>query len=617
MAIITDIVVIGGGHAGIEAAHAAASLGAKVVLAAVRADRIGWMPCNPSIGGPAKGHLTREVDALGGLQARITDETTLHIRWLNTKKGPAVQALRAQCDKPKYAEVSQRHLNENPNITIMEGIVTDLIVEENSARGVIFENGAVVHSKSVILATGTFLGGMIYRGEERISAGRDGEAPAIGLAESLRKLNLPMARLKTGTVPRISRDSIDFDSMEIQPSDESRPRFSYIRNIPNDLPELPCYITHTTEKTREIIQDNLHRAALFSGDITGAGPRYCPSIEDKYNKFPDKIQHPVFVEPEAGVGPLSEEIYLQGLSTSLPADVQDEYVRSIPGLERAKIIWYGYAIEYDYIDPLSVTTWCASKQIPNLFFAGQILGTTGYEEAASLGLICGINALRLINSEEPFVLDRNQAYIGVMTDDLATRGIADPYRMLTGRAEWRLLLKFDDADRRLTPTGRELGTVDDTRWEFYLERENEIKKLRAFMDNTNARSDVVLGMSVSSKETRSLSKWMKVPEVNIFDLRDKGLFDSEYQDDTLATVASEIKYIGYLERQKGEVQRLERSERVKIPAGFNYAEITSISMESREKLAKVMPRTLGQASRISGVKPSDIAVLDILLSRNR
>ncbi len=610
-----DIIVVGGGHAGCEAARASARLGARVLVACVRADRIGWMPCNPSIGGPAKGHLTREIDALGGMQALVTDATSLHVRWLNTKKGPAVRALRAQCDKSLYASTCRRMLESEPNVTVREGIVTDVLIEDDRVTGVGFKDGAGFKARAVILATGTFLGGVIFRGEERIEAGREGEAPANRLSESLRRAGISLARLKTGTVPRIARDSIDYSSLERQEPDPSHPQFSFLDKPPNDLPLLPCYITHTTLKTREIIQSNLHRAALFAGDITGEGPRYCPSIEDKYRKFPDKVQHPVFLEPEAASGPLAEEVYLQGLSTSLPADVQDTYVRSVPGLENAKIVRYGYAIEYDFVDPLDVTVWGASKKYPNLFFAGNMLGTTGYEEAAGLGLLCGINAVRLLGSAEPITLGRDQAYLGVMTDDLATRGVIDPYRMLTGRAEWRLLLRFDNADRRLTPIGREVGLVDNERWSQYVEREREIKELLEYLNEKQARAEEVIGSDAEGRAIRTLTEWIRVPGVRIADLQENGLIREKYRPDTLATVESEIKYKGYLSRQEREVKRLARAEKVRIPDDFQYEEITPMSRESREKLARVRPRTLGQAARISGVKPSDIAVLDILLSR--
>lgn len=616
-----DIIVVGGGHTGCEAAHAAAKLGAKVMVAAVRSDRIGWMPCNPSIGGPAKGHLTREIDALGGIQGIVTDKTSIHVRWLNTKKGPAVRALRAQCDKPLYASTMRGILEDEPNITIREGVVTDLIAVDDSAgggkliSGVVFSDGEKIDARAVILATGTFLGGVIYRGEERIAAGREGEAPATELSDSLRKLGLPLDRLKTGTVPRVHRDSIDYDSLELQKPDPSHPGFSFLNLPPNDLPRMPCYITRTTERTHEIIMSSLDRAALFSGEISGEGPRYCPSIEDKYRKFPDKISHPVFLEPEASSGPLYEEIYLQGLSTSLPADVQDEYVRSVPGLEKAKIVRYGYAIEYDYVDPLSATVWGASKRIPNLFLAGQILGTTGYEEAAGLGLICGINTVRYLRGEEPIVLRRDESYIGVMADDLATRGVSDPYRMLTGRAEWRLLLRFDDADRRLTAIGRDAGLVDDERWRIYREREKSIAELMDLLNNTRARADALPEASSGGPQVRSLAEWLKVPGVRIEEMNSKGLIDGEFSDETLMTVESEIKYEGYLSRQQSEVRRLNRAERKLIPSDFEYMEIPSISRESREKLSRIKPRTLGQAARISGVKPSDIAVLDILLAK--
>jgi tRNA uridine 5-carboxymethylaminomethyl modification enzyme len=611
-----DIVVIGAGHAGCEAARAAARLGMRVLVTCVRADRIGWMPCNPSIGGPAKGHLTREIDALGGMQALVTDATSIHVRWLNTKKGPAVRALRAQCDKMLYAETCRRMIEAELNITIREGIVADILTREQLVEGIAFTDESKVKSKAVILATGTFLGGMIFRGEERIAAGREGESPASELSGSLRRAGLPLGRLKTGTVPRVKKDTIDFAGLERQEPDPSHPGFSFIPKPPNDLPRLPCYVTHTTPRTREIIQANLNRAALFSGDITGPGPRYCPSIEDKYRKFPDKVEHPVFLEPEATGGPFAEEIYLQGLSTSLPADVQDQYVRSIPGLEHAEIARYGYAIEYDYVDPLAVTVWGAYKGIPNLFLGGQILGTTGYEEAAGLGLLAGINAARYLRGEEPFVLRRDQAYLGVMTDDLATRGVTDPYRMLTGRAEWRLLLRFDDADRRLTPLGREIGLVDDERWQAYLSREKQIKELTVFLNQTRVREDAVFGSSSEVQPaTRTLAEWIRMPRVSLEDLRGRGVVDKRFDVDTLITVESELKYEGYLRRQQTEIGRLSRAERVKIPEDFPFEQIETISRESREKLAKVRPRTLGQAARVAGVKPSDIAVLDILLAK--
>jgi len=620
-----DIIVVGGGHTGIEAAYAASKFGMNVMLAAIRRDRIGWMPCNPSIGGPAKGHLTREIDALGGLQGIVTDKTSIHVRWLNTKKGPAVRALRAQCDKPLYARTHQEILSSIDNITIREGTVTDLISDGGKITGVRFSDGENFSTRAVILATGTFLGGVIYRGDERIAAGREGEGPAAELSVSLRQLGIPLARLKTGTVPRVFRDSVDYKSMEVQQHDESCPGFSYMTVSVNELAHLPCYITHTTPETRTIIQSSLDRAALFSGDITGEGPRYCPSIEDKYRKFPDKISHPVFLEPEAAIGELKEEIYLQGLSTSLPADVQNDYIHSVPGLENARVARYGYAIEYDYVDPLEVHSWGVSKKYPNLYLAGQILGTTGYEEAAALGLMAGLNASRYLLDQDPVVLRRDQAYIGVMTDDLATRGVSDPYRMLTGRAEWRLLLRFDDADRRLTPLGRELGLVDNERWEKYRKREDEIGSLTELLKESKVSVDTVINTVEGEapqigKEpsVRTLSEWLKVPGITLEGMVSSGLVNGSCDLNTIMTVESEIKYSGYLQRQQGEVKRLSRAEHVRIPENFNFTEIQSISRESREKLDRVRPRTLGQAGRISGVKPSDIAVLDILLAgRNK
>ena len=616
MADSFDIITVGGGHAGCEAARASARLGFKVLMAVVRADRIGWMPCNPSIGGPAKGHLTREIDALGGMQAIVTDETSLHVRWLNTKKGPAVRALRAQCDKSLFAQTCRKLIESEPNITLREGIVTSIAHAGNKVIGVVFKDGYYAEAKAIILATGTFLGGVIYRGDERIHAGRDGESPADELSVSLMELGLSLSRLKTGTVPRVRKSSIDFKSTIEQSPDPFHPRFSFLNLPENSLPRKSCFITHTTDKTRDIIFQNLHRAALFSGDITGAGPRYCPSIEDKYKKFPDRIQHPVFLEPEAASGPYAEEIYLQGLSTSLPADVQDAYVRSVPGLENAEIVRYGYAIEYDYVDPLTVTVWGASKIYPNLYLAGQILGTTGYEEAAGLGLLCGINAARFLRGQEPVVLGRDRAYLGVMTDDLATRGVQDPYRMLTGRAEWRLLLRFDDADRRLTPIAREIGLADDVRWTQYLKREDEIYKLTSLLNEKHAKSDEIPGAESSPKTTRTLAEWLRVTGVRIEEISECGLIERKFSTDTLLTVECEIKYKGYLGRQASDVKRIERAEHVLIPNDFSFDEIEPISRESREKLTRIRPRTLGQAARISGVKPSDISVLDILLSRN-
>jgi len=613
-----DIIVVGGGHAGCDSALAVAKLGMKVLVAAVRLDRIGWMPCNPSIGGPAKGHLTREIDALGGIQAVVTDSTSIHTRWLNTRKGPAVQALRAQCDKTLFAAKYREILDTEPNITVREGVITEILSEKNLVTAVMFDDGNIFYSQAIILATGTFLGGVIYRGDERVECGREGEAPATALSESLRSLGLALDRLKTGTVPRVHKDSIDYSSMELQPSesDTSKNRFSFLNLPQNGLEQVPCYISHTNELTREIITRNLNRAALFSGDITGQGPRYCPSIEDKYQKFPDKISHPVFLEPEALNGPFKNEVYLQGLSTSLPADVQDEYVRSVPGLENAEIVRYGYAIEYDYVDPTTVTDYGASKIFENLFLAGQILGTTGYEEAAALGLMCGINAVRFLRDEEPVVLRRDQAYIGVMTDDLAIKGVRDPYRMLTGRAEWRLLLRFDDADRRLTPLGREIGLVDDNRWKIFQDREQSILELTEFLKNTKIRSDKIPGDQTADPQTRSLAEWLRIPGLYLEDLVTADLIDKKFSVNTIMTVESEIKYEGYLKRQTAEVKRISRAEYVKIPDDFDFDSIESISRESREKLSSIRPRTLGQAARISGVKPSDIAVLDILLSRN-
>ncbi|BEE15684.1 tRNA uridine 5-carboxymethylaminomethyl modification enzyme MnmG [Aeromonas veronii] len=615
-----DVIVVGGGHAGTEAATAAARMGMNTLLLTHNIDTLGHMSCNPAIGGIGKGHLVREVDALGGIMARAIDLGGIQFRTLNSSKGPAVRATRAQADRLLYKAVVRQMLENYPNLKIFQQACDDLIMDGDRVAGVVTQSGIRISGKTVVLTVGTFLNGLIHIGMENYKGGRAGDPPSIALAQRLRELPLRIDRLKTGTPPRIDARSVDFSVMQEQHGDDPRPVFSFIGDASQHPRQVPCYVTHTNERTHEVIRNNLDRSPMYAGVIEGIGPRYCPSIEDKITRFADKTAHQIFVEPE---GLTTHELYPNGISTSLPFDVQVQIVRSVRGFENAHITRPGYAIEYDFFDPRDLKANMESKCIPNLFFAGQINGTTGYEEAAAQGLMAGLNAALRAQDKDPWNPRRDQAYMGVMMDDLSTLGTREPYRMFTSRAEYRLLLREDNADIRLTAIGRELGLVDDERWSKFNAKMEQVELERQRMRSTwihpQHPSLEAVNALVNTPLTReqSLEELLRRPEVTYDALMAiEGVGPSVTDPAAAEQVEIQIKYAGYIERQHDEVEKQLRNENTLLPLDLDYRDVNGLSNEVKAKLNDAKPQTIGQASRISGITPAAISILLVHLKKH-
>lgn len=613
-----DVIVVGAGHAGCEAALASARMGKKTLLAAINLESIAMMPCNPSIGGTGKGHLVREIDALGGEMAINIDKTFIQSKMLNTRKGPAVHSLRCQADKEEYHREMKKTIERTENLTLRQMEIVDLIVEENSIVGVVSVTNAVYKAKAVIIATGTFLNGKIFIGESSFTSGPNGLAPSLKLAESLKKHGIEMRRFKTGTPARVLASSLNYENMQEEIGDEEIVPFSFL-NDHLEKNQVSCWLTYTNEKTHEIIRNNFNRSALFGGEIEGIGPRYCPSIEDKVNRFSDKERHQTFIEPE---GLSTDEMYVQGMSSSLPEDVQEAFYRTIPGLENLVITRPAYAIEYDSVNPLTLKMNLESRKIENLFFAGQINGSSGYEEAAAQGLMAGINAVLKIEGKEPFIIDRSQGYIGVLIDDLVIKGTNEPYRIMTSRAEYRLILRQDNADIRLTELSYKLGLASKERYNKFMAKQekikDEIERLKKKEVYPGDVKEYLEEMNTSPLKNKiSLFELLKRPELTYSSL--------ERVDDEMPKLAQheitqlevQIKYEGYIGKQLAQIERFKRLEKKQIPEGINYLEIDGLRIEARQKLDAIRPMSIGQASRISGVSPADINVLLIYLEKCR